>query len=198
MSYFVNAAPVDDNNSIEYKKKNRNQTLKRAPRPKLPNISFAEDNDVEGLADFKPLAPPKIREPHQNSKMDGANSEFVEEGFTNEDLVSEYPQKYSEKPMSKMQQHIQFMSNIKNNIHPINSQLEKPDCPIHNHNMTAESLSAHQKELQEKIDYIVKMLENQKNEKTDGVLEDVILYSFLGIFMIFLVESFTKAGKYVR
>ena len=42
------------------------------------------------------------------------------------------------------------------------------------------------------------MLENQKNEKTDGVLEDVILYSFLGIFMIFLVESFTKAGKYVR
>ena len=88
MSYFVNAAPVDDNNSIEYKKKNRNQTLKRAPRPKLPNISFAEDNDVEGLADFKPLAPPKIKEPHQNSKMNESNSDYVEEGFTNEDLYS--------------------------------------------------------------------------------------------------------------
>ena len=197
MSYFVNAAPVDDNNSIEYKK-NRNQTLKRANRPKLPNISFAEDNDVEGLADFKPLAPPKIKEPHLNHKSDQDNEEFVQEGFGNDDLVSDYPQKYTEKPMSKMQQHIQFMSNIKNNIHPINSQLEKIDCPTHNHDMTAETLSAEQKQIQEKIDYIIKMLENQKNEKTDGVLEDVILYSFLGIFMIFLVESFTKAGKYVR
>ena len=45
---------------------------------------------------------------------------------------------------------------------------------------------------------MIKLLEDQKHEKTEGVFEDVILYSFLGIFMIFLVESFTKAGKYVR
>jgi len=199
MSYFVNAAPVDDNSLIENKKKNRNQTLKRAPRPKLPNINLTDDNDVEGLADFKPLGPPKLQEPHlkKDSNQD-LNNEYIEEGFGTEDLVSDYPQKYSEKPMSKMQQHIQFMSNIKNNIHPINSQQELPSCPTHNHHLSAEDLSSEQREIQEKIDYIIKMLENQKNEKTEGVLEDVILYSFLGIFMIFLVESFTRAGKYVR
>ena len=48
------------------------------------------------------------------------------EGFDNEETsaVSEYPQKYSEKPMSRLEQHRHFVSNIKNNIHPINSGLD--------------------------------------------------------------------------
>ena len=45
---------------------------------------------------------------------------------------------------------------------------------------------------------MIQLLETQKSEKTEGVIEDVVLYSFLGIFVIFLVESFTKVGKYVR
>ena len=68
------------------------------------------------------------------------------------------------------------------------------DCPVHAH----DKMTDDQKELNEKISYMIKLLEDQKHEKTEGVFEDVILYSFLGIFMIFLVESFTKAGKYVR
>ena len=55
-----------------------------------------------------------------------------------------------------------------------------------------------QSELTKKINYMIQLLEAQKSVKTDGVVEDVILYSFLGVFMIFLVESFTKVGKYVR
>ena len=52
--------------------------------------------------------------------------------FTNdENTISEYPQKYSEKPMSRLEQHRQFVSNIKNNIHPLNSSLEMNECPVH-------------------------------------------------------------------
>ena len=200
MSLFVNAAPFEENsNTIENKKKQRNHTLKKPQKVKLPTITF-NDDDSASLADFKPLAPPKMmKEPHMGNNMnqDGnMNNNFVHEGFDNEETstVSEYPQKYSEKPMSRLEQHRHFVSNIKNNIHPINSGLEMNDVPINTHDKMTEG----QKEINEKISYMIKLLEDQKHEKTEGVFEDVILYSFLGIFMIFLVESFTKAGKYVR
>lgn len=194
MSYFVNAAPIEDIGINDLKKKHKNHTLKRHNKPKLPNISFLEGEE-NGLADFKPLVPPKLQEPHLTKSLE---QEFIKEGFSDEsNLASDYPHKYEEKPMSKMQQHEQFMNNIKNNMHPNNSSLEYNVAP-HSHSLTAEELSAEQKELKQKIDYMIELLEQQKSEKTEGVLEDVILYSFLGIFMIFLAESFTKAGKYVR
>ena len=199
MSLFVNAAPFEENNNtVENKKKQRNHTLKKPQKVRLPTISF-NDDDSASLADFKPLAPPKMmKEPHMSKEMDqdtNMNNNFIHEGFTNDDdAVSEYPQKYSEKPMSRLEQHRQFVSTLKNNIHPLNSGLEMNECPVHAH----DKMSDDQKELAEKISYMIKLLEDQKHEKTEGVFEDVILYSFLGIFMIFLVESFTKAGKYVR
>ena len=49
-----------------------------------------------------------------------------------------------------------------------------------------------------KLDYIINLLEEQHNEKTDNVNEELILYLFLGIFIIFVLDSFTKASKYIR
>lgn len=50
----------------------------------------------------------------------------------------------------------------------------------------------------ERLNYMIRLLEDMKDEKTDNVTEEFILYSMLGVFMIFLVDSFTKSGKYVR
>ena len=52
--------------------------------------------------------------------------------------------------------------------------------------------------LMEKINYMIHMLENMENEKTANVTEEFILYTFLGIFVIFVVDSFSRGGKYVR
>ena len=52
--------------------------------------------------------------------------------------------------------------------------------------------------LLEKINYMIHLLEEQQNEKTNNETEEFILYSFLGIFIIFIVDSFTKVGKYTR
>ena len=120
MSLFVNAAPFEENNSIvENKKKQRNHTLKKPQKVKLPTISF-NDDDSASLADFKPLAPPKMmKEPHMGKDMEqdtNMNNNFIHEGFDNdESFVSEYPQKYSEKPMSRLEQHRQFVSTLKKN-----------------------------------------------------------------------------------
>ncbi len=52
--------------------------------------------------------------------------------------------------------------------------------------------------LMQKLNYVVSLLEDQKDEKTNNVTEEVILYSFLGIFIIFIADTFVKAGKYTR
>ena len=53
-------------------------------------------------------------------------------------------------------------------------------------------------ELLRKLNYMIHLLEEQRNERTGYVTEDLILYSFLGIFMIFVLDSFARVGKYVR
>lgn len=52
--------------------------------------------------------------------------------------------------------------------------------------------------LLQKLNYMITLLEDQKDEKTNNVTEEVILYSFLGIFIIFMADTFVRAGKYVR
>ena len=52
--------------------------------------------------------------------------------------------------------------------------------------------------LLKKLNYMIHLLEEQKNEQTNNVTEELILYIFLGIFVIFVVDSFAKSGKYQR
>lgn len=50
----------------------------------------------------------------------------------------------------------------------------------------------------DKLGYIVHLLEQQQNDKTNNLLEEYILYILLGVFIIFIVDSFAKGGKYSR
>jgi hypothetical protein len=54
------------------------------------------------------------------------------------------------------------------------------------------------KELLDKLNYMIFLLESQKDEKVATVTEDMVLYCFLGVFMIFIVDSFVQVGRYVR
>ena len=63
-------------------------------------------------------------------------------------------------------------------------------------NLTAAGIS--KDILLEKLDRVISLLENQHDEKTGHVTEELVLYCFLGVFIIFIVDSFARAGKYVR
>jgi len=52
--------------------------------------------------------------------------------------------------------------------------------------------------LMEKINYMIHLLEEQQLEKTNNITEEFILYTFLGVFIIFVVDSFSRSGKYIR
>lgn len=64
---------------------------------------------------------------------------------------------------------------------------------INNQNSNGE-----QNNLIEKMNYMIHLLEEQQDQKTNHVTEEIILYSFLGVFVIFVVDSFARVGKYVR
>ena len=55
-----------------------------------------------------------------------------------------------------------------------------------------------QKELLNKLNYMIHMLEEQQDQRTNSVVEELILYCFLGVFIIFVIDSFAKVGKYTR
>jgi len=50
-------------------------------------------------------------------------------------------------------------------------------------------------QLLEKLNYMIYLLEQQQNEKTDHKFEEFLLYCFLGIFMIYIVDGFARSGS---
>ena len=58
--------------------------------------------------------------------------------------------------------------------------------------------SSHEQQLLEKLNYMIHLLEAQQKEPTQNIVEEFLLYGLLGIFIIFLVDSFTRVGKYTR
>lgn len=53
-------------------------------------------------------------------------------------------------------------------------------------------------EILNKLNHIITMFEDQKEIKTGQKNEEVILYCFLGIFVIYVLDSFVYIGKYSR
>jgi len=50
----------------------------------------------------------------------------------------------------------------------------------------------------QKLNHITHILEELQMEKTSNITEELILYTFLGVFVIFVVDSFARVGKYHR
>lgn len=72
-------------------------------------------------------------------------------------------------------------------------------APYNNQSLSSGSAADVPKdEILQKMNHIIQMLEDQQDEKTGSVTEELILYCFLGVFVIFVVDSFVRAGKYVR
>ena len=66
------------------------------------------------------------------------------------------------------------------------------------HNDTNNTAYLTQDVLLQKLNYMITLLEDNQDEKTNNVTEEIILYSFLGIFIIFMADTFVRAGKYTR
>lgn len=151
----------------------------------MSNIS--PDNDGQSLVDFKPPPMPEI-----NVKKE------VEMGRPPDEPI--------EPPQNSLQIPIPMIPKVSNHYassYPNLSNYQhvyEQSVPQYNRIDLGENQggSIHSSKIMEKMNYMIHLLEGQENEKTANVTEEFILYTFLGVFVIYIVDSFSRGGKYVR
>jgi len=163
---------------------------------KLTNLSH--ENDGNGLANFTPLPNPII-----NKKTDVENDKNV--NGKPADIPLSYQQNSMQIPppvLRRGSESTNFISNLPNLGNVYSSYQKSYEPPIQRPYITNVSQQGqpiiNNDKFMEKINYMIHLLEQQHNEKTSNVMEEFILYTFLGVFIIFIVDSFARAGKYTR
>ena len=149
-----------------------------------PNINQANMNELNSISNLKYQVTPLSAGNDQDGPVDVVNVDMPisKEGFNSLPTKGYYgsPNSYG----------VNTYTGANNYAGPFNQQL-----PYYTQ-MSQKTGSKDQ--LLEKLNYMILLLEEQKDEKTGHVVEELILYSFLGVFMIFIVDSFARAGKYTR
>lgn len=74
----------------------------------------------------------------------------------------------------------------------------RDNIPYYTELTNSQEITGPKEDLMKKLNYVVHMLEEQQDQKTGSVTEEMVLYMFLGLFVIFVVDSFSKTGKYSR
>uniref|UniRef100_A0A6C0KH97 Uncharacterized protein n=1 Tax=viral metagenome TaxID=1070528 RepID=A0A6C0KH97_9ZZZZ len=133
----------------------------------------SDNTDESDLANFIPLNPPKLT----SVKDEQPQSVNHENDNDNDNEVK------SAQELNPQQSAINYYN-----------QYTPTQYPMH----SSQHMSPNSNQLMEKLNYMIQLLEEQQDEKTNTVTEELILYAFLGIFIIFIVDSFARAGKYVR
>ena len=135
------------------------------------------DNDGSSLADFKP--PPM---PLQHVKSDHPNPNIQDKPSfaTSQSMHSEYNN-----------YHNAYTPKI-TNAQPYYSKLGGGSLGNYSES------SVYDGSISEKINYMIHLLEGQESERTANITEEFILYTFLGVFIIYICDSFSRGGRYVR
>jgi hypothetical protein len=206
MSLAMTAAPIDNNdntnnNNIIQKKRTHNRTQRRINNIDFDNekvnsvIESLHNNNSEGsLGDFNPIKKENMTNLEnkinsygivpQPNEVDGTSLKTLENAFMNDDEVRRYYNKLvANYQQGQSQSQNQTYSQSQNQTY---SQSQN------------QTYGQQNQILIDKLNYMINLLEEKKDERTNNVTEEVILYSFLGVFVIFVIDSFVRVGKYVR
>ncbi len=202
-SIYKNLGDDTDNNLGDYKPRATSAPV---------NASYTPIN---------PLAPPasmrQKQEQSQGSKEGMSNYDY------NADDVNNYSNKFVPQPVQNDSMDLQdlqdvymnndqvkrYFKNLVPNFQPTaqqqsSSQSSSQSSPqykqsqSHYNTNTNINTSDTNQVLIDKLNYMINLLEEQQDERTNNVTEEVILYSFLGVFIIFVVDGFARVTRYTR
>jgi hypothetical protein len=175
------------NNKIQKKK---NKTFKKRRQPLsnkkkitgenvenflnlMKDVGNDESNDGSGLADFNP--PPKP-------------------------LLTKQPDKITENDNSGSENDNPVSDSDYNNLddYAANEKYYNQYVPYYSEAQNQPKVLDNKDKLFEKLNYVIHLLEDEKDSKTNNVTEELVLYMFLGVFVIFIVDSFARVSKYKR
>ena len=156
--------------------------------------AFNAENDGNKLADFTPMDKPIITQNRGNVlDSNGYNANRPGKYLDPSELLPASLEKQRMGPFIANEQPYIPYSNY-NQTYNTKQLFHKPSSNVAGSN----TLSGLDSKIMEKINYMIHLLEDQKSEKTANITEEFILYIFLGVFVIYTVDSFTRAGKYIR
>jgi len=160
--------------------------------------SLTTENDGQHLANFNPMPNPMLnnKKPENQFDVRSTNGEL-----SPTDLLPSNPYQVSPPHIAKNgnpANSINYSANDSNlgKLSSYNTSYQPSNIPYYA-KMGLGNGDPNDK-LLEKINYMIHLLEEQQSEKTNNVMEEFVLYTFLGVFMIYIVDSFVRAGKYVR
>lgn len=154
-----------------------------------------ESSGVERTTDVKESPVSKYLREGDNNQEQAGISEAVE--YNDQTLNSNGYQDNYGSQASNDEYYKKYIPNYPNYPQPNAGSVNKPYYNAYPSNSPS-SQSVDNSVLIDKLNYMIHILEEQQDERLGSVTEEVILYSFLGIFIIFLVDSFTRIGKYKR
>jgi len=163
--------------------------------PKGTAVTSKHSDDFKPLNPFEfPAKPVSMSNEHKESMSNMKDDSFVPQPADDEDLkLQELQSAY----MNDAQVREYYRKLVPNYNTTTKSEHNKNYYQPQVAAMTPMTSDSNQV-LIEKLNYMINLLEEQQDQKTGSVTEEVVLYSFLGVFIIFVVDSFTKVGKYVR
>jgi hypothetical protein len=139
------------------------------------------ENDGAHLANFSPLAPPIVNSNAQYTQIQ--SNPYVE---SENAAKSMYVYSSDDRGLGNL-------TNYKNVYE--NQPLFQKNKPYYANMGIPTGMD---NKLMERINYMVHLLEEQQHEKTANVTEEFLLYTFLGVFVIYVVDTFSRNGKYIR
>ena len=163
----------------------------------LNQMSTVGADDETEMGNFQPIEPPTIQ-----SKRDMQSVEYSKDYNP---AISTYLEASTAHKYKKQNNDSHYGANdngnekLSNYTKSYEQSVNKPyyaNMGITTNN--SQHSTGNNDKLTERINYMIHLLEAQQHEKTDNITEEFILYTFLGVFVIFVVDSFARTGTYKR
>ena len=187
------------NKTIKNKNNIKSDSTKEESKPKLTNINnllhSSYDSDDENENNFSMQYTSSLNDNNINNQKNTYNEDLI-----NNELKKMNKFNINQNDIINNKDNNNLVKNLDNNKYSNfnNSYKSTYDFMNNNAEQAYQSNILNNNQLISKLDYIIHLLEEQHNEKTNHITEELILYLFLGIFMIYVLDSFTKASKYIR
>tara|TARA_B110000879_G_C11169902_1_gene513060 strand:- start:1257 stop:1865 length:609 start_codon:yes stop_codon:yes gene_type:complete len=202
MSSSLGYSFIDDKNENKKPvvKPKRNITIKKK-KNFLNGIQkiLSRSDDSDDLDDFKPL---NKKEDVEEVEEEGDDTEVSMQSFkkiTDENnSVKNYMENFTAMGGQPINDNTIVDSQNQQQSTDITDGYLNTYVPQYTKLNNSKDLSGSEDSLMKKLNYMIHLLEEQQDQKTENVTEELVLYSFLGIFVIFVVDGFARAGKYTR
>jgi len=160
----------------------REGMTRESPSKRALSIGNDDDDtdDENDLGNFEPLGGPTSGKVTNRGDESRYMSQNTVEPDTDEDVLQE---NFAQLPVGEVTAADYYKQYV-----PYYTQMQGTEEDVH----------TNKDALMTKLNYMIHLLEEQQDEKTENVTEELVLYLFLGVFVIFVVDSFARAGKYTR